>query len=37
MEEATGAQMQEKNKEKFKYEMTEILFELRGSICKISG
>ena len=28
MEEATGAQMQEKNKEKFKYEMTEILLSL---------
>lgn len=37
MEEATGAQMQEKNKEKFKYEMTEILFELKGQFAKYQG
>ena len=37
MEEATGAQTQEKNKEKFKYEMTEILFELKGQFAKYQG
>lgn len=37
MEEAIGSQTQEKNKEKFKYEMTEILFELKGQFAKYQG
>lgn len=37
MEEVSGVQTQEKNKEKFQYEMTEILFELKGQFARYQG